>query len=97
MARLNDYAEYGGYRLPNTSTMERLSMKVSAGEGAVLRYDDFVIVTDQTYGGFIAAVYQFTEESEASYVESRVSLIEMADTLFPDGGHAVEWALRACK
>ena len=37
--RYEDYTENceNHYRLPNTSTMENLSMKVTAGEGAVLK------------------------------------------------------------
>ena len=46
--RYEDYTENceNHYRLPNTSTMENLSMKVTAGEGAVLKMGDKVLVTD---------------------------------------------------
>ena len=42
--RYEDYTENceNHYRLPNTSTMENLSMKVTAGEGAVLKMGDKV-------------------------------------------------------
>ena len=73
------------YRLPNT-----------AGEGAVLRFGDKVIVTDHAWGGFVAGIYEFIEDEKEtgfSYVECRLNLIAMAEELFPDGGHAVQWAL----
>ena len=40
--RADDYTENreARYRLPNVTTMEKLSMLVSAGEGAVLKYND---------------------------------------------------------
>ena len=52
------------YRLPNTTTMENLSMQVSAGEGAVLKMGDKVLVTDAAWKGFIAGVYEFIETPE---------------------------------
>lgn len=59
--RYEDYTENceNHYRLPNTSTMENLSMKVTAGEGAVLKMGDKVLVTDHAWKGFIAGVYEF--------------------------------------
>ncbi len=84
------------YRLPTTSTMENLSMAVCAGEGAVLRFGDKVIVTDHAWSGFVAGIYEFIEDEKEtgfSYVECRLNLIAMAEELFPDGGHAVQWAL----
>ncbi len=85
------------YRLPNTTTMENLSMQVSAGEGAVLRFGDKVLVTDHAWKGFIAGVYEFIEDEEEtglSYVECRLNLISMAGQTFPDGGSAIQWALQ---
>ena len=37
------------YRLPNTTTMENLSMQITAGEGAVLKMGDKVLVKDTDY------------------------------------------------
>ncbi len=83
------------YRLPNSSTMENLSMQVSAGEGAVLRFGDKVLVTDHAWKGFVAGVYEFIdEEEEFSYVECRLSLISMSSETFQDGGSAIQWALQ---
>ena len=85
------------YRLPNTTTMENLSMQVSAGEGAVLRFGDKVLVTDHAWKGFIAGVYEFIEDEEETglgYVECRLNLIAVAEQTFPDGGSAIQWALR---
>ena len=85
------------YRLPNTTTMENLSMQVSAGEGAVLRFGDKVLVTDHAWKGFIAGVYEFIEDEEEtglSYVECRLNLISMSNETFPDGGSAIQWVLQ---
>ena len=98
MIRKDDYTESCYYRLPNISTMEKLSMVISAGEGAVLKYDDIVFVTDITAGGFIAGIYEFIEEPDEigySYNECRLHLIDMSEKLFHDGGHAIEWAMRS--
>lgn len=87
------------YRLPNTSTMENLSMQVTAGEGAVLRMGDRVLVTDHGWKGFIAGVYEFIETEEETglgYIECRLNLIAMSGELFEDGGHAIAWAMN-CK
>lgn len=83
------------YRLPNTSTMENLSMQVSAGEGAVLRFGDKVLVTDHAWKGFVAGVYEFIDdEEEFSYVECRLNLISISSETFQDGGSAIQWALQ---
>lgn len=84
------------YRLPNTTSMENLSMKVSAGEGAVLKYGDRVLVTDIAWKGYIAGVYEFLETEEEtglSCVECRLNLIAMSEETFEDGGHAIAWAM----
>lgn len=97
--RYEDYTEncVNRYRLPNTSTMENLSMKVTAGEGAVLKMGDKVLVTDHAWKGFIAGVYEFIETPEEtgySYIECRLNLIAMSAELFQDGGHAIAWAMQ---
>ncbi len=97
--RTGEYTENTNcrYRLPNASTMENLSMQVSAGEGAVLRFGNKVLVTDHAWKGFIAGVYEFIEDEEETglgYVECRLNLISMAGQTFPDGGSAIQWALR---
>lgn len=97
--RHEEYTEnsINNYRLPNTSTMENLSMKVTAGEGAVLKMGDKVLVTDHAWKGFIAGVYEFIEtpeEADCSYIECRLNLIAMSADLFEDGGHAIAWAMQ---
>ena len=94
--RTEEYTENTAvrYRLPNTSTMENLAMQVSAGEGAVLRFGDKVLVTDHAWKGFIAGVYEFIDdEKEFSYIECRLNLIAMSEKTFEDGGHAIAWAM----
>ena len=97
--RTDEYTENKacGYRLLNTTTMENLGMKVTAGEGAVLKYGDKVLVTDIGWKGFIAAVYEFIETEEETglgHIECRLNLIAMAAEIFPDGGSAIAWAMR---
>ena len=73
------------------------SMKVTAGEGAVLKMGDKVLVTDHAWKGFIAGVYEFIETPEEtgySYIECRLNLISMSAELFEDGGHAIAWAMQ---
>ena len=85
------------YRLPNTTTMENLSMQVTAGEGAVLKMGGKVLVTDAAWKGFIAGVYEFVETPEETglgYIECRLNLIAMSADLFEDGGHAIAWAMQ---
>ena len=86
------------YRLPNTTTMENLSMQVTAGEGAVLKMGGKVLVADAACKGFIAGVYEFVETPEETglgYIECRLNLIAMSADLFEDGGHAIAWAMNA--
>lgn len=96
--RMEEYTENkaSGYRLPNSTTMENLSMKVTAGEGAVLKMGNRVLVTDIAWKGFIAGIYEFTEtpdETGYGHIECRLNLIAMSGELFEDGGHAIAWAL----
>ena len=97
--RFEDYTEncVNRYRLPNTSTMENLSMKVTAGECAVLKMGDKVLVTDHAWKGFIAGVYEFIETPEEtgySYIECRLNLISISTQLFEDDGHAITRAMQ---
>ena len=97
--RHEEYTENmeNGYKLPNTTTMESLQIKVSAGEGAVLKMGDKVLVTDHAWKGFIAAAYEFIETPEETgygYIECRLNLIAMSGELFEDGGHAIAWAMQ---
>ena len=71
-------------------------MLVSAGEGAVLKYNDHVLVTDHAWKGFIAGIYEFLEtpdEIDDGECECRLNLIAFPDDLYIDGGHAIAWAI----
>ena len=97
--RTEEYTENKAacYRLTNITTMENLSMQVTAGEGAVLKMDDKVLVTDAARKGFIAGVYEFVETPEETglgYIECRLNLIAMSADLFEDGGHAIAWSIQ---
>ena len=90
-------------RLPipfdKTTTMEKLECEVGS-DGAVLRYNDHVIVIHFLYENYVAAIYEFIETPEEtgySWIECRLNLVEQADEGFKDGGHAVKWALGRIK
>ena len=91
---MNGYTENKAarYRLPNTTTMEDLAMKVNATVGAVLK----MVVADRGWKGFIAGVYEFVdtpEETGLDEIECRLNLTAMSQEVFEDGGHAIEWAM----
>ena len=51
-------------------------------------------------GGFIAGIYEFVETPEETGLcecECRLNLIETSEGTFPDGGHALEWAISRMK
>ena len=87
------------YNFPEITSMENLQLKVSS-YGAVLKYGDKVLVTDIAWKGFAAAVYEFVEgpeEDELADIECRLNLLEMADEVFEDGGHAIAWCMEKAK
>ena len=78
--------------------MEKLSLEVSAGYGAVVRYGDRVFFTDIHWQGhFIAEIYEFVETPEETGlgdIECRLTKIAEAKEKFEDGGHAIAWCLK---
>ena len=82
------------------TTMEHLRSACSCTYGAVVKYGEYVLVTDCDYcGGFVAEVYEFVdgEHDGFSDIERRLSLIAKAEELFSDGGHALEWCMGVVK
>ena len=84
--RYEDYTENcvnpTGCRTP--ARWRTFRLKVTAGEGAVLKMGDKVLVTDHAWKGFIAGVYEFIETPEEtgySYIECRLNLIAMSAEL----------------
>lgn len=87
------------YNFPEITSMENLQLKVSS-YGAVLKYGDKVLVTDIAWKGFAAAVYEFVEgpeEDGLADIECRLNLLEMADEVFEDVGHAIAWCMEKAK
>lgn len=87
------------YNFPEITSMENLQLKVSS-YGAVLKYGDKVLVTDIAWKGFAAAVYEFVEgpeEDGLADIECRLNLLEMANEVFEDGGHAIAWCMEKAK
>ena len=88
------------YRYQKTTSQENLEMQVSAGDGIVAKYGDHVLMADRYWNGFIAGVYEFIETPEETGLgecECRLNLIEKSQGFFPDGGHALEWAISRVK
>lgn len=81
-------------RWKEITSMENLWEDGCAEQGAVLQYGDKVFVCGLTYRGFEAAIYEFVETPEETgygYIECRIQLLEKNETIFEDGGHAMEW------
>ncbi len=79
-----------------TTTMENLALEGHAAMGAVLRYGENVLVVGCERFGYHAAVYEMIDtpqETGLGDVECRIGLVEAAEEVFIDGGHAMEWCL----
>ena len=77
----------------NETTMERLQMEVSGSYGAVVKYGQKVLVTDQHYrGGFEAAVYGFVDPTRTD-IEAPIGLEQISPMYFEDNGSALAWAM----
>lgn len=87
------------HKFEGTTNMESLQIKASS-YGAVLKYGDQVLVADIGWKGFSAAVYEFIETPEETGlpdIECRLNLVEAAEDVFEDGGHAMAWCLEKIK
>ena len=81
---------------PKETTMEKLEMNGYATMGAVLKYDDNVLVVGLDSAGFHAAVYEFVdtpEETGLGDIECRLWLADAAIESFKDGGRAMAWCM----
>ena len=79
-----------------TTTMENLKIEEYATFGAVLRHGDKVLVVGCERYGYHAAVYEMIEtpqETGLGDVECRIGLVEAAEEVFKDGGHAMAWCI----
>ena len=71
-------------RWPKESTMEKLEEMRFSTCGAVLRYDEQVLVVGREFRGFHAAVYEMVETPEETGfadIECRLNLVEVATEL----------------
>ena len=78
------------------TTMENLELEGYAAMGAVLRHGDKVLAVGCGRFGCHAAVYEMVETPEKTGlgdVECRIGLVEAAEEIFEDGGHAMAWCL----
>ena len=83
-------------KFEKVTTMEHLQIDCSCSYGAVVKYGEYVFVTDADYrGGFVAAVYEFLDSKEDGFfdLERRLSLVSESAERFSDGGHALEWCM----
>lgn len=89
-------SEKNAYRFAATTTQEELAGRISACDGAVCKFNNYVLVVNYCWCGFVAAVYKFTEtpeETGLSECECRLALCKKSECTFEDGGHAMVWAL----
>lgn len=84
-----------------TTTIEHLQDQIPSCYGAAVTFGEKVLVTMVNWRGqYEAAIYKFIETPEETglgQIECRISLMEIADGTFADGGHALAWALEAAK
>lgn len=83
-------------RWEKATTMERLDEMGFATQGAVLRFDDKVLVVGRECWGFHAAVYKADPKAylaETGEFEWHLDLEKACKELFKDGGHAMAWCM----
>ena len=80
-----------------TTTIEHLQDKIPCCYGGALTFGEKVLVTMMNWRGqYEAAIYEFIETPEETglgAIECRINLMEVADEIFKDGGHAMQWAI----
>ena len=80
-----------------TTTIEHLQDKIPCCYGGALTFGEKVLVTMMNWRGqYEAAIYEFIEtpdETGLGAIECRINLVEVADEIFKDGGHAMQWAI----
>ena len=80
------------YRLPQTSTPENLACSWSC----TLNFGNKVLLAGYYYSGrgqnsYYGAVYEFTTDDHSC--EGEIKLTVVSDEMFPDNGHALQWAM----
>ena len=80
-----------------TTTIEHLQEKIPSCYGAAVTFGEKVLVAMVNWKGqYEAATYEFVETPEETglgAIECRINLVEVADEIFKDGGHAMQWAI----
>ena len=80
-----------------TTTIEHLQDQIPSCYGGALTFGEKVLVTMVNWRGqYEAAIYEFIETSDETglgAIECRINLVEVADEIFKDGGHAMQWAI----
>lgn len=93
----SEYTIFRDYRFETTTTMEYLSGYGANCYNSILLFGKHVAFAARNYKGeTLAAVYEFAEEPHEDFgrIECRIRLVELADAVFEDIGHAVAWALK---
>lgn len=91
-----EYTLFKDYRFETTTTMEYLSEYGANCYNSILLFGNHVVFEARNYKGeTLAAIYEFAEEphEDFGWIECRIKLIELADAVFEDTGHAAAWAL----
>lgn len=90
--------ESGEKLLQSTLNLESLEARFNGMDGAVIKYNDTVLVAGYYYQGpgepcYFAAVYEYLCDDEQHNDDSIVWLRDASPVHFKDAGHAIEWAL----
>lgn len=99
MSIITDSAEYTIFkdtRFEATTTMGYLSRYGADAYNSITRLGNHIVFATRNYKGeSLAAIYEFAEEPYEDFgsLEGRLRLVELADAVFEDSGHAVIWAL----
>ena len=80
-----------------TTTIEHLQDKIPCCYGGALTFGEKALVTMVNWRGqYEAAIYEFIETPEETglgAIECRLNLTEVAEEVFKDSGHAMQWAI----
>ena len=89
-------AKADAYRLERITTPEMLEMKMLHNGGAILTFDDRVLIAGYYYNPngrcYYGATYRFTTNDHT--IEGPIKLERISEETFIDNGHAIAWAMK---
>ena len=91
----NNESKANAYWLLKSTTPEALEMKMLHSNGALLTFDDRVLVAGYSYATngqcYYGAIYHFTSMDHTC--EGQIELVSISEETFKDNGHAIAWAM----